>query len=584
MNRSLTSKILSRIIVLIIICTLSFTLLSFYQIKTSVTNQMKSDGATLINTIRREINKDNLYDYPSLQSAFSQITETSNDNIIYVSISDLNYRILVSNDYIIDESGDNDLDAVSSVTVSNYDVDMVSSATSTDENYESVSSATYADNGTSFHSIDNVIKGQIIQMSTGKEVYNVSTSITYGVDKVGSLNVGISLDSMNYTLKVVLIKLIGISMGIMLLAIVIGSLTIRKVLKPLTMMSNKVMEFADGDFTVEFKHKAHDEIGKMCRALETMQSNLKIMVNEIKNNANLVSSSSRTLAHVIEETSAITEGISKASEELAKGSSELAINSEDGLSLLNGLADEIIELTQRTELMHESMKETKNANESGTDRIHELKNATFENSQVSNLIKEEVDILSHKSEAITNITSVIQSIAEQTELLALNARIESAKAGEFGKGFSVVAEEIGKLSQQTSNSIVMIEELVTQLQESIIKTIEHMVIGSKAINKTEQASIDTMSAFHMIEQRVGHIIEDMELMIKGINQINGDKNQVVVAIEGISAIAQESTSSTEEIASSLEQQSMNMEQVTASAKELESIANSLDKLMNRFKL
>lgn len=308
------------------------------------------------------------------------------------------------------------------------------------------------------------------------------------------------------------------------------------------------------------------------------------MVEDIQRNAAQVSLNASNLTSVCDDTSKVAEGISKASSELATASTDLAINSQQGFEQLNQLADEINTIFERTDAMRDNIVQTMEAKVSGTQGIHDLKAAIEENVAVTLKIKELVEMLSTKSQNINEITTVIRGISDQIKLLALNAMIESARAGESGKGFAVVAQEIGKLSAQTSNSISGIEQLTLEVSAAIEETQLFVHKGADAITRTTTVSGSTGEAFEKIETSVNKIVNEIQILIQGITQVNQDKNEVVASIENISAIAQEATSSTEEISSSLEVQLSQMENASRSAHELEHIATELEQLIAKFRV
>jgi len=265
----------------------------------------------------------------------------------------------------------------------------------------------------------------------------------------------------------------------------------------------------------------------MSSALEGMRSTLKAMIAEIQEKANLVANHSGTLSRVIDDTS-ITEGnIAMASEELAGGATELANHSQDGLQRLTSLAEEINLLDANASRIQSYIEESKAANDVGRTYTLELKAALDENVKVSEEINAMVDQLSEQSKAIAFIITVIKRISEQTNLLALNASIESARAGEYGKGFAVVAEEIHKLSEQTRNSIIGIEGIITEVGTGIEK-IHEFVKSNESVNiKTAEVSQASIKAFNAMEKSMVQIITQIQGVLEQINIISEYKNEVV---------------------------------------------------------
>ncbi len=552
---SLRKKIPAVIILMVVVCTIAFTIVSYYFIQKSVIDQMKNDGRTLIITVKREIIKNNLSELKDMQLLFKEIKEASDGNLNYLSISDSNSQVLVSdNSVVTDQEGQ--VDAVSSASLSGE--------------------------------VDKVIKqqeivGQIIKQGDGSSVYNISTDFEYK-GETSALNIGISLNTMYTEIKDALINIVIVSAVIMLIAITLGGILAGHIIKPLTKISGRIKEFSEGDFTQSFDYVSKDEIGQMSTALEKMRLKFREIVRNIQDNAAHICSSSQSLTAVLEENSCTAEEISNSSEELTNGASDMARTSQDGLEKLNILASEINNLNHKTEGMKKNIEITKDANTGGSKNLKDLQKAILVNEETNHEIRNQFDILSNKMSVISEITSVIKNIADQTNLLALNAMIESARAGENGRGFSVVAEEIGKLAEQTSNSISGIETIVSQVGEAMSRTSSYMDKGSVTIVKTNEISKSSSEAFMAIENTINDIVDEIQYVMEAVHTINLDKDSIVDNITNISNIALEASAATEEIASSLENQLISMENVSVSSLELQRISENLTDSMKQFKL
>lgn len=556
---SLTGKMLGMIVLLMTICAVSFTLVSYYEVQRSMTSQMKSDGTTLVTNIKREIISNEMLDMEQLQKMFQIIMEEGNGNLVYVSLFDPQGNLIVSDNSQLPGKSAKEVDAVTSTSVTKSDVDL----TTIVANQETT--------------------GKMLKMASGEKVYNISTEFTYNQELSGALNVGISLESMNEQIRDALIETIGISLLIMLLAIVLGLFMGHRMIRPITMMSKCIKRYAAGDFTEEFHHHSQDEIGKMAEDLAHMRSKLGGMMENIQQRASQVTFGSQQLSVMIGESSQAAKEISTATEALATGSSDLAVHAQEGFERLNSLAEEILALTARADQMKARIEETQEANQTTMNSMKQLQKAIRDNAEVTVNIEEQVNDLSDKSQSITQVTTVIKAVAEQTHLLALNAMIESARAGEQGRGFAVVAEQIRKLAVQTTGSVQGIEEMVREVAAAVEKTREYMHQGTEVITRTSEVSRETGQAFRHIYQTIRQMIAGMQEMIDGITQVNSDKNEVIGTIENISSIAQEATASTEEISASTEQQLASMEQVSASAVEMKEIADDLHRMVGQFK-
>jgi methyl-accepting chemotaxis protein len=560
MKLTFTGKILSMVIVLVSICSISFSAMAYYMMQQSVVNQMKMDGTTLILNIKGSMMNNDLTNQKDLQQYFLLVKEESQGNLVYVSLSDENSNIIVSDSSEIHEDN------------AGAEVDAVTSATTTDD-------------GKLLQSIeDHETIGQMLVTPEGEQVYNISTSFEKTESVSGVLNIGISLETMYEQIRKTMIEIAGISLGVMLLFILLGSLFARKLVQPIRMMSDKLKKFAEGDFTVGFEYKSKDEIGQMNLQLEHMRRNLQNMIGDIQANANQVTQSSQSLTNIIEGAVEAAESISAASSELSEGSLELSQNTQRGFDQINMLADAIHGIYEHADIMKVKVETAQSANQTGTESIQQLQNAISYNTSVTGKVKEQVMLLSQQSESIAQITSVIKQIAEQTNLLALNAMIESARAGEYGKGFAVVADEISKLAHQTANSISNIDQIVEGVTLAISKTTEYMEEGAGAIQTTSEVSTDTKKAFYEIEKAVVNMIDEIQVLIGSIVEADQDKNQVISAIEKITVIAQKENSFTEEISASMEEQMAGFEQVAQDAKRLETIAAELDELIRRFRI
>ncbi|MCI3922188.1 methyl-accepting chemotaxis protein [Paenibacillus sp. TRM 82003] len=393
--KSLTGKMLVLIVLTIAVCTAAFTGLSYFELQRSVTSQMKRDGATLAMTLKREIVTYGVSEAEELSGIFRSIRSASEGNIVYISLSDAHARILASSD---DEAAT--LDGVSAASA------------------EGDVSAVVTEQRT---------LGEMITTPDGRKVYNVSTDIAHAGNGTGSLNIGISLDDMHAHLRRSLMETVTASLLVMAAAIFAGVIASRRLIAPISTMSERVGQFADGNFSVGFPFRSKDEIGAMSVSLDAMRLSLRGMIDSIRRHADYVSNSSRALRSMIKDTTRSADEIGQATEALADGANELVSHAQTGAAGTALLAAALEQLSDKARHLVGATESARDANRDGVRSFHSLRTAIEEQSNASMSMRLRVEQLQGKSAAILDITTVIRGIAEQTNLLALNAMIESIR-------------------------------------------------------------------------------------------------------------------------------------------------------------
>lgn len=389
------------------------------------------------------------------------------------------------------------------------------------------------------------------------------------------------------SLKEKLTLLGALMLGIVLLSIAISLYLGKVITKPLLLITKLINKTEDLDLThdesfdkiKDFK----DETGIIGAAVINLRRELAEILTELRTNSDQVLKHSGELATVTVDTVKSIEAVTLTVEELAKGAVEQAKDSQNCTEKLNSLASEIEVAVTSGGKVEEYSHSVKKVNSEGAASLKELSEKLKDSNLASEMVSQNVDILASKSSDIGAIVSVIQTIAAQTNLLALNAAIEAARAGESGRGFSVVADEVRKLAEQTAEATKEISVVIEQIQNEIEKAKESMNKGKNINVLVNEAMLNTEKSFNTIDSAVGSTIKSITDLVSNISKVDKDKEQIVNAIEGISAISEQSAAATEEVSATMDEQSKGMESLSEASENLKFISEKLNNVVGKFK-
>lgn len=332
---------------------------------------------------------------------------------------------------------------------------------------------------------------------------------------------------------VIIITLVALS----IVYFVSGSIT-----RPIMTVAACLDRVARGDFSGSLPWKRKDEIGRIAAAFNQMSARLREMIQEVGNITQQVSYASQQLSAVSEENSASIDEVASTTNEFA--------------STAESVSDDVQNMVARAQAVKEISDRGFQQIQLSGETMGAIAHSSDESQKAMETVQE-------AAEKISSIVSLISDIAEQTNLLALNAAIEAARAGEHGRGFAVVADEVRSLSMETKKSVTEIRHFVEALTVEVKRAAQVIGQTDEEIAKGSRVLQETQAGFTEIAESI---------------------NDVVATISHVADAAQALGKGSQEIASATEQQSASMEEIARSASTLADMARRLDELMNSFKI
>jgi methyl-accepting chemotaxis protein len=379
-------------------------------------------------------------------------------------------------------------------------------------------------------------------------------------------------------------KTVAVIIIVSLIIIYLFSAFYRSVRNNIDLIEWMTKQAAKGDLTARMNINTKDEFAQIAASFNSLIESFRSIISVNQQLVEEVSASSEELTAITEETMQATGQVATTMEEVAQGTGKQLNYAKQNTQAIRSLMNDTRYLSERAKQVASSSVEMTEEATKGTASVHEMigqmKNVNDLVSRSSNIIK----TLHERSNNIGQMTQMITTIAEQTNLLALNAAIEAARAGEHGKGFAVVADEVRKLAEQSSQSAKQIHMLLSEIQKDTSHSMDAMAYVLQEAQKGVAVANNTGTIFEKILHATHEVTEQISDVSSRLTLMETSLHELVSTIHETENISKESEQRTQMVAAASEQLLASMQEISSSVQSLNDKAQDLYQTVENFKL
>lgn len=348
-----------------------------------------------------------------------------------------------------------------------------------------------------------------------------------------------------------------------------------------------VEELSEGNLKAEMNKKymaRKDEIGELASSVDKLKSQMVSLIGHIAEKSEMVYEESQMLAKKAAHTASMVTQVEKAVEEIANGATYQAEETQNATENIVVMGTMVEDTNAEVGTLAENSNQIREASDSATGILKELGEINRNVMSAMEMIYRQTNTTNESAIKIREATNFITSIAEETNLLSLNASIEAARAGEQGRGFAVVAGQIQKLAEQSDESAKQIEAITNSLIRDAEEAVGTMNGMQEIMERQTRKVNESEVTFGQVKEGIDQSIASIQAIAQQTSQLDAARAKVIGGVQNLSAVAQENAASTEETSASAAEVSAIMGDISNSAEQLEGIADELKKNIGLFQL
>lgn len=386
-------------------------------------------------------------------------------------------------------------------------------------------------------------------------------------------------DVTKLTYILIIVGLIAIAVIVLLI-----NLTVSRVVAPLGAITKHITDMSAGDFTIEVKSDSNDEIGLMSSKVGEFVDSMRNMLTSINNESERLKEQSDNSDLVSKNMFEASRSQSDAMKNLNTTVDQLAIAINEIAQNATTLAMVVSDTRENSIQANESMKETVEISKQGRNDMEQLSVAMQGIKDTNDALVDSINDVGKASEEITKIVGLIGEIAEETNLLSLNASIEAARAGEAGKGFAVVASEIAKLAQNSAASAENISRLINEVRKAISNVVEQAETSAKNIDENSELIHTAVGTFDRIYENIEKSNQLIDLMLQDVQKVDDVSSNVAAISEEQAASADEILETSAHMVEQANSITQSSQDVADNSHELANTSDTLTSYVQKFKI